>query len=146
MELSAEQIYWSYRNRYDIEHFFRFGKQRLLLDKYQTPDEEHLQNWMKVVNLSYWLLYVGKQEARHDCQKWQHYDKSYKNRVTHDMKVTPSQVQQQMTRIILGFEQNPFLPKAQIKGKGRQLGGTQPKREKCPVLTKKKKRKKQKKK
>ena len=64
MELSAEQIYWSYRNRYDIEHFFRFGKQRLLLDKYQTPDEEHLQNWMEVVNLAYWLLYIRKEEAK----------------------------------------------------------------------------------
>jgi len=146
MELNAEQIYWSYRNRYDIEHFFRFGKQRLLLDKYQTPDEDHLQNWMEVVNLAYWLLFVGKQEAKHDCLKWQQYDKNYKNRVKHNIKVTPSQVQLQMTRIILGFEQTPFLPKVQIKGKGRQLGQTQPKREKYPVLRKKKKRKKQKKK
>ena len=146
MELSAEQIYWSYRNRYDIEHFFRFGKQRLLLDKYQTPDEEHLQNWMEVVNLAYWLLYVGKEEAKHDCLKWQQYDKHYKNRVKYDMKPTPSQVQSQLTGIILGFEQDPFLPKVQIKGKGRQLGDTQPKRERYPVLKKKKKRKKQKKK
>ena len=146
MELSAEQIYWSYRNRYDIEHFFRFGKQRLLLDKYQTPDEEHLQNWMEVVNLAYWLLFVGKQEAKHDCLKWQQYDKNYKNRVKHNIKVTPSQVQLQMTRIILGFEQTPFLPKVQIKGKGRRLGQTLPKRKKYPILVKKKKRKKWKKK
>lgn len=145
MELSAEQIYWSYRNRYDIEHFFRFGKQRLLLDKYQTPDEEHLQNWMEVVNLAYWLLYVGQTESKHECKKWQQYDKNYKNRVKHDMKVTPAQVQIQMDRIISGFEQKPFLPKAKIKGKGRQLGDTQPKREQYPILTKKKKRKKRKK-
>lgn len=141
MELNGEQIYWSYRNRYDIEHFFRFGKQRLLLDKYQTPDEEHLQNWMEIVKLAYWLLYVGKQEAKHQCLKWRQYDKNYKNRVKYDMKVTPSQVQQQMTRIILGFEQSPFLPKLQINGKGRQLGDTQPKREQYPILKKKNKRK-----
>ncbi len=146
MELSGEQIYWSYRNRYDIEHFFRFGKQRLLLDKYQTPDEEHLENWMEVVSLAYWLLYVGKEEAKHDCLKWQQYDKNYKNRVKYDMKVTPSQVQSQLTGIIWGFDQTPFLPKVQIKGKGRQLGDTQPKRKKYPVLKKKKKRKRQKKK
>lgn len=49
-ELTGEEIYTAYRNWYDIEHFFRFGKQKLLLDKYQTPDEEHLQNWMEVVS------------------------------------------------------------------------------------------------
>lgn len=146
MELTAEEIYWAYRNRYDIEHFFRFGKQRLLLDKYQTPVEENLQNWMEVVNLSYWLLLVGKEEAKHTCRKWQQYDKNHKNRAQYEMDVTPSQVQNQMAGIILGFEQDPFLPKLQIKGKGRQLGQTQPKRKQFSVLKKKKTRKKKKKK
>ena len=84
MELNAEQIYWAYRNRYDIEHFFRFGKQKLLLDKFQTPDEQHLQNWMEVVNLAYWLLFVAKDEAKHDCHKWQQYDKNYQKRIKHE--------------------------------------------------------------
>ena len=145
-ELSAEEIYWAYRNRYDIEHFFRFGKQKLLLDKYQTPDENHLENWLEVVNLAYWLLFVGKKEAQHTCRKWQQYDKNYKNRMHYDMDVTPSQVQLQLSGIILGFEQDDFLPKPQKKGKGRQTGQTQPKRTKYPILKKKKKRKKQKKK
>ena len=141
MELRAEEIYWAYRNRYDIEHFFRFGKQRLLLDKYQTPDEEHFQNWMEVVNLAYWLLVVGKQEASHMIHKWQQYDKNYKNRVQYKMQKTPSQVQLQLSGIILGFDQEDFLPKLQIKGKGRKVGQTQPKRKKFPVLKKKKKKK-----
>lgn len=146
MELSAEEIYWAYRNRYDIEHFFRFGKQRLLLDKYQTPDEEHFQNWMEIVNMAYWLLVAGKEEANHTTHKWRQYDKNYKNRKAYEMPVTPSQVQLQLTGIILGFEQEDFLPKTQIKGKGRQVGQTQPKRKRFPVLKKKKKRKMQKKK
>lgn len=146
MKLSAEEIYWSYRNRYDIEHFFRFGKQRLLLDKYQTPDEGHLQNWMEIVNLAYWLLFVSKKESKHGCRKWQQYDKNYKNRIKHDLSVTPSQAQLGLAKIILGFEQEPFLPKPQNNGKGRQLGQTQTKREAFPVLRKKKKRKNQKKK
>ncbi|GAB4425183.1 MAG: hypothetical protein Kow0031_04640 [Anaerolineae bacterium] len=37
-ELSLEQIYLAYRARFDIEHFFRFGKQKLLLTRFQTPD------------------------------------------------------------------------------------------------------------
>jgi len=138
-ELNEEEIYWSYRNRYDIEHFFRFGKQKLLLDKFQTPDEEHLQNWLEVVSLSYWALWVGQSEARHGCPKWQKYDKNTKDRFEHNLKVSPSQVQMQMTGIILGFDQTPFLPKLQIKGKGRQLGQTMAERKRYPVLKKGKK-------
>lgn len=141
LALSAEEIYWSYRNRYDIEHFFRFGKQRLLLNKYQTPDEDHFQNWMEIVNLAYWLLFVGKKEAKHGCRKWQQYDKHYKKRIEYGMDVTPSQAQLHLAEIILGFEQEPFLPKLQINGKGRKLGQTQTKRERFPVWRKKKKRK-----
>ena len=38
LELSLSDIFNSYRQRFDIEHFFRFGKNRLLMDKIQTPD------------------------------------------------------------------------------------------------------------
>lgn len=142
-EISLEEIYWAYRNRYDIEHFFRFGKQRLLLDKYQTPDEEHLQNWMEVVSLTYWLLFVGKEEATHECRKWQQYDKNHKTRIRHHLNATPSQVQLQMAAIILRFEQTAFLPKVKIKGKGRAQGFKLGKRTRYPVLKKTKKKKKE---
>ena len=41
MELSLLDIYQADLQRYDLEHFFRFGKQKLLLDKFQIPDDEH---------------------------------------------------------------------------------------------------------
>ena len=44
-EITPEMAYQAYRNRYDIEHFFRFGKQKLLLDSFQTPEIEHEQDW-----------------------------------------------------------------------------------------------------
>lgn len=34
-KLSLLEIYEAYRKRYDVEHFFRFGKQKMLLDEYQ---------------------------------------------------------------------------------------------------------------
>lgn len=139
-ELSPEEIHWAYRNRFDIEHFFRFGKQRLLLDKFQTPDEEHLQNWLEVAGLSYWLLWSAKDEAAHECPKWQKYGKGLARRRENNLPPSPSEVQRQLERIILGFEQDPFLPKLQIKGKGRQTGQTLPKRERYKVLKKEKKR------
>lgn len=137
-ELSGEEIYWCYRNRYDIEHFFRYGKQKLLLDKFQTPDEGHLQNWLEVVSLAYWLLWSAAGQAGQNSRKWQKYDKNLKKRQKFNLKPSPSQVQQQMAGIILGFEQDPFLPKLQIKGKGRQPGQTFEKRQHHQVLKKQK--------
>jgi len=37
-QLSLRDVFKAYRQRYDVEHFFRFGKQRLLTTAYQTPD------------------------------------------------------------------------------------------------------------
>ncbi|MCB9352152.1 MAG: hypothetical protein H6573_32355 [Lewinellaceae bacterium] len=48
--INLEEIYWAYRQRFDIEHFLRFGKQNLLMDSFQTPDVEHLDNWMEIVS------------------------------------------------------------------------------------------------
>ena len=139
-ELDLEEIYWCYRNRFDIEHFFRFGKQRLLLDKYQTPDVEHLDNWMEIVNLAYWLLWVAKDEAKPCVNKWQKYGPYYKNRVKYKLSPSPSEVQRQLASIILSFDQEPFLPKLKIKSKGRQKGDLQPKRKRHKVVYKGKKK------
>lgn len=141
-ELSLEQIYWAYRQRFDVEHFLRFGKQNLLMDSFQTPDVEHLDNWMEIVSLAYWLLWVAKDEAQGQVHKWQKYDKAYKKRMEHDLPVSPSEVQRQLETIILSFEQAPFRPKLQIKGKGRQEGELQTKRKRHKVVRKGKKTKK----
>jgi hypothetical protein len=142
-ELSAAEIYWAYRSRFDIEHFFRFGKQRLLLDHFQTPEPNTWQNWIEVVNLAYWLLWVAKDEASHQpTKKWQQYNPAFKARKKENLHPSPSVVQQQMQTIILAFEKAPFLPKLQIKGKGRKQGTIFPKRESFPVRKKAKKKKK----
>jgi hypothetical protein len=41
MKLSLLNTCQAYLQRYDLEHFFCFGKQKLLLDKFQIPDDEH---------------------------------------------------------------------------------------------------------
>ena len=56
-ELSCRQIYESYVQRFDIEHYFRFGKQRLLNTSSQTPDTRHEENWMWISLLAYNMLY-----------------------------------------------------------------------------------------
>ena len=48
LELSLEDCYEAYRQRYDLEHLFRFGKQKLLMTSYLTPDVKHEENWSLV--------------------------------------------------------------------------------------------------
>jgi DDE superfamily endonuclease len=40
-ELSIAQAYQAYRQRYDLEHLLRFGKQKLLLNAIATPEVKH---------------------------------------------------------------------------------------------------------
>jgi hypothetical protein len=58
-ELSALQAYHSYRQRFDLEHTFRFTKQNLLLTAFETPDVEHEQQWVKFVMLAYVQLWAA---------------------------------------------------------------------------------------
>ncbi len=46
--LSSVDVYQSYRQRFDIEHMLRFGKQRLLMTQFQTPEVEHEENWIRL--------------------------------------------------------------------------------------------------
>ncbi|MCB0558087.1 MAG: hypothetical protein KDD09_04025, partial [Phaeodactylibacter sp.] len=88
------------------------------------------------------LLGLAKDEAQAKVNKWQKYDKRYKKRVEYGLPVSPSEVQRQMESIILSFEQEPFLPKLQIKSRGRKEGDIQDKRERHKVVWKGKKAKK----
>jgi len=44
-ELSVLDIYEAYGQRYNLEHFFRFGKQKLLLASFQTPEDVREEKW-----------------------------------------------------------------------------------------------------
>lgn len=45
-EISSLQAYQSYRQRFDLEHTFRFQKQNLLLNGFETPEVEHEEQWI----------------------------------------------------------------------------------------------------
>ena len=44
-EISLVEAWQAYGPRFDLEHYSHFGKQRLLLAVYRTPDVEHKENW-----------------------------------------------------------------------------------------------------
>ena len=52
-KLKLLDIYVAYHQRYDLEHYFRFGKQKLLMTAFQTPEVEREENWWQIVQLAY---------------------------------------------------------------------------------------------
>jgi hypothetical protein len=77
-EVNPEMAYNTYLNRYDIEHFFRFGKQKLLLDAYQTPERIHEEYRWKFVYEAYVQLYLAGQLADVFPKPWERYLPEYK--------------------------------------------------------------------
>ena len=94
-ELSLIDCYESYRQRYDLEHLFRFGKQRLLMTAYLTPDVEHEENWFKLTLIAYVNLWAARKLAVVLPRDWEQYLKTNKS-----IKITPSLVQRDFSRII----------------------------------------------
>lgn len=143
-EITTEQAFRGYRKRYDIEPAIKFAKQKLLLDKYQTPCQQHFDNWLVVVMLSFWMLFSAKEEVEYVPKKWRQYkERANKQKQAQADQVdqaaqvlTPSQVRQGAQALFLTFEAEPFLPKTSNKGKGRQKDTIIGKRIRHPVVKK----------
>ncbi len=70
-ELSLCEVWDAYRQRFDVEHFLRFGKQRLLMDAYQTPDTVHEENWWTLVQLAYLQLWFAREHVTSVPRPWE---------------------------------------------------------------------------
>ena len=125
-EVSIEEYFYHYQDRYDIEHFFRFGKNTLLLDKYQTCDVDHEENWWRFVCLAYQQLSLAK-ELVEDCpQDWEKYLPVYQE--SKSSLSSPSQTQRAFSKVLDQIG-SPARPPFKSKGgKGRQKGELQVKR------------------
>jgi len=133
MELSLSDIFLSYRQRFDIEHFFRFGKNRLLMDKIQTPDVRHEEAWWQLVIIAYTQLFLSHTIADAFPNPWEKYLPSFK---TNETIKQPTVVQKDFERIIrmIGTPAQP--PKPRKNAPGRQLGDIQVKRIRHPIVKK----------
>ncbi len=72
-ELVICDVWDAYRQRFDVEHFLRFGKQRLLMDAFQTPDTEHEENWWTLVQLAYLQLWFAREHITSVPRPWERY-------------------------------------------------------------------------
>ena len=134
-EISALEAYHSYRRRFDIEHFFRFIKQKLLFCAYQTPDLDHQVGWWWFCCMAYWLLYHVRHIGQGSTRPWHKKRDSAK-------PAGPGEVKRLFaTKIfpVLGSPTN--APIKREKSRGREVGTCLPKRERKKVVKKGKKQK-----
>ncbi|MFN0065419.1 MAG: transposase [Chlamydiales bacterium] len=119
-EVSPKMAYDTYLNRYDIEHFFRFGKQKLLLDSYQTPEVTHEEDWWRFVPLAYVQLYLANQLSDLLPKPWERYLPNYKNPDEKSgLEKTPSQTQRAFANIleVIGTPAAPSVPRGRPTGR-----------------------------
>lgn len=133
-KLSLIDCYESYRQRYDMEHLFRFGKQKLLMTAYSTPDVEHEENWFKLTLLAYVNLWVSRNLAVVLPRPWEQYLKANKS-----VKITPSLVQRDFLRIISTLGTITKSPKRRGYSSGRIKGAKKVPRSRHQVIKKTKK-------
>ncbi len=140
-EIEAKSVYESYRQRYDIEHFFRFGKQKLLMASFQTPDVIHEEKWWQIVQLAYTQLYLSRDLCQLIPNPWERYLPKFKQPVEEDMTATvsPSLAQRYFPKILEQIG-TPAKDVRKVKpGIGREEGDKQEKRTVSPIIFKTKK-------
>jgi hypothetical protein len=124
----------SYRQRYDLEHFLRFGKQRLLMDAYHTPETTNEENWWTLVQLAYLQLWMAREQADTVPRPWERYLPRFRTTnadrgaeilpsiAKNPTVPSPSDVQRDLARIIRQIGTPARIPKLRGKSPGRSPG------------------------
>ena len=130
-ELNAFEIYHAYERRYDLEHFFRFGKQHLLLTSFQTPDAEREESWWQLAHLAYAQLWLAREVVEALPRPWERNLPSMRSG-----QKSPSLVQRDFARIIRQIGTPAQAPKVRGISQGRRLGTRLPPRVRQKVVVK----------
>jgi hypothetical protein len=130
-EVRSKDAHNAYGRRYDIEHFFRFGKQRLQLVNSQTCETHHEESWHWIGLLAYNMLYHARPLVQSVRYPWE----KKKIQVLSSIE-RPSQVQRDYRRIIREIGTPAPVPKPRGKSPGRQLGQKTGERPDRPVVRK----------
>lgn len=134
-ELSLSQVWEAYRQRYDLEHFFRCGKQRLLMTAFQTSDTRREENWWQIVQLAYVQLWLTRSLAEAMPRPWERYLPS-----APQGSASPATVQRDFERIIRQIGTPAGMPKRRGNAPGRAPGTRLTPRQRHPVVKKQCKR------
>ena len=130
-DLTLLEIQQAYAQRFDLEHFFRFSKQRLLLTGFQTPETERETNWLQLVQLAYVQLYLARSLAEANRRPWERYLPSQPA-----APATPSMTQRAFAEIIRPIGTPAAAPKRRGIPPGRAKGASPGLRPRYPVVKK----------
>jgi hypothetical protein len=130
-ELNALDSYQAYGRRYDLEHFFRFGKQHLSLADFQTPEVEREEAWWQVVHIAYAQLWLARDVAEVLPRPWERNLPSIQAR-----KLSPTLVQRDFGRILRQIGTPAEAPKVRDISAGRRKGVRLPPRPRQKVVVK----------
>lgn len=134
-EVTLVEVWEAYGQRVDLEHYFRFGKQKLLLNRYQTPEVEHEENWGQLVQLAYILLWFVAAVVEEMPRPWEKSQPRKKSGLT-----SPGRTQRGFGEIISQIGTPAKPPKPRGNSPGRAKGEKPGLREHQPVIKKGKKR------
>lgn len=133
-DLTPEQGCQAYATRFNMEHFFRFGKQKLNLADFQTPEVTREEKWWQLGHIAYAQLWIARHVVDALPRPWERNLPAMKQRL-----ISPALVQRDFARIIrqLGTPAQP--PKPRGISPGRRKGTKLPKRLRRKVVVKGKK-------
>lgn len=140
-EIKINDVFFHYMDRYDIEHLIKFGKNGLLMDKYQSPDTSHEESWWNLVCLACLQLFFVRKDVDIVPKKWERYLAEFKNKAT--KLLSPSYTQRGFSKILEIIGTPAKLPIVRGLSLGRKIGDIQTKRKKCDIIFKTKKLQKQ---
>ncbi len=116
-ELTAFEIYHAYSRRYDLEHFFRFGKQHLLLSGFQTAETEREESWWQLGHIAYAQLWLACDAVCAMPRPWERNLPTIRAR-----QISPSLAQRDFDRILRQIGTPAQLPKRRGNSAGRRCG------------------------
>ncbi len=130
-ELSLPHIRQAYGRRFDLEHFNRFGKQRLLMTAFQTIDVRREENWWQITQLAYVQLWLARYLVEALPRPWERHLPRPRSSAA-----SPAITQRTFGRIIRQFGTPAVVPKPRGYSPGRAKGTRLRPRPRLPVLKK----------
>lgn len=140
-EVSLIDAWQSYNARYDIEHFFRFGKSKLLMDSYQTSETLHEELWWKLCALAYVQLYLSNTSSTATPKHWEKYLPEFKKGKKENVPTSPSQTQRGFAQVLKEIGTPAKLCVRRGRSAGRKTGELQDKKQDSPIIFKSKMKK-----
>jgi hypothetical protein len=119
-EICTLDIYRNYAQRFDLEHYFRFGKNNMLLTKYQTPSVEHEEVFFKLCLIAYAQMYLGRNDAELVLAKWEQY--GYNHNQCGVDTLSPAKVQRSFQSVLDKTSTPAKVAKKRGVNSGRKAG------------------------